>query len=284
MDWHSLVSPRGEASSEITVPCFGGAAAVAWIEDDIRMGSLSAFPLMASAEHHGWGLAWQTFPVALWRPEGDWGDFQWVVEEDEQVKAHPAIVRNTAYLNNALSTSTRPPIVGETYALQRGGNLLVLRIMPATDVHWDRVRDQWRIIDNHAEVEALPVLEGWSQLLMEYADRSISVHYLDLMEIRGPELTRNAHGGMDWRVSWSAEGEEAPETNELQKQMLVSLWGMSAEGKVEEAAVLVPLETVSVHRNPEQRAYLLEWKWPGIEWRVAIDPLSDEPLIEAPGP
>lgn len=282
LGWHNRVSGRGEEAAEIEIECFNGTKARAWLQDDVRIGSLSTFPVMPTAEHNGWGLAWQSFPVAMWRPEGDWGFLQWRVSEGGSLKAHPAIDWNSAYLNNALSSSISPPIVGNTYALQNRGNVLVLRIMPATDMNWEAASDQLRLLDSHAEIQALPRQGTWSQLLLEYPERTISLHHVDLMGMHEPRLQENAYKGHDWRVTWSNEEMQAPPANELGKHMLVSLWGISMEGEIAAKPVLAPLETIPMQRNPEQQAYVLKWNWPGVDWHVAIDPLDPQPLKELP--
>ncbi|NDV61729.1 hypothetical protein G0Q06_04635 [Puniceicoccales bacterium CK1056] len=278
LDWHNRVAPRKPQGTHIQIKCFNNNFAQAWLQDDIRVGSLSAFPLMPTAEHNGWGLAWQSFPVALWKPEGDWGFLQWLVEEDGSQRAHPAIEWGSAYLNNALSEAISPPIVGQTYTLQHQGNILVLRILPATDMNWEMAADQYRIINNHGEIEALSQKGNWSQLLLDYEGRQVSINHIDLMDLHGPALQENEFGGIDWRVTWPNKDLQAPPANELGKHMLIGIWGISIDGKITSAPELIPLETVPMQRNPEQQPYVLKWKWPGIDWHVEIDPLSPNPL------
>jgi hypothetical protein len=279
LNWHDRVKPGKVRNTNVRIDCFNGISANAWLQDDVRIGSLSKFPIMPTAEHNGWGLAWQSFPIALWRPEGDWGFLQWLVEEDDTLKAHPAISWNTAYLNNALSKSISPPIVGQTHALQHEGNVLVLRIMPATDMNWNSASDQYRIINNQGEIAVLSPQGPWSQLVWNIGKRKISIHHVDLMGIRGPELVENDCAGYDWRVTWSNKDMQAPPANELGKHMLIGIWGISADGDIVNAPELLPLETVPMQRNPEQKAYVLKWKWPGADWHVEIDPLSTTPLL-----
>jgi hypothetical protein len=278
LGWHDLANKRGEEADEIQIECFNGIQANAWLQDDVRIGSLSTFPVMPTAEHNGWGLAWQSFPVAMWKPEGDWAFLQWLVEEDDSFKAHPAVEWNTAYLNNALSSAISPPIVGRTYALQHNGNVLALRIMPATDMNWEAASDQVRIISNSAKTKAVDSKGGWSQLVLDYGKRQISFNHLGLMEGSRPQLRENEFDGHDWRVTWSNKDMQAPPANELGKHMLISLWGISIEGKITSSPELIPLDTVPMQRNLEQQAYVLKWKWPGVDWHVEIDPLEENPL------
>jgi len=278
LGWHDLASKRGKEVTEIQIECFNDIQANAWLQDDVRIGSLSTFPVMPTAEHNGWGLAWQSFPVALWKPEGDWAFLQWLVEEDGTMKAHPAVDWNSAYLNNALSSGISPPIVGRTYAIQHEGNVLVLRIMPATDMNWEAASDQFRIINNQAEVRQLPAQGPWSQMLLKYPERQISINYVDLMSLQGPALQDNDFDGIDWRVTWSSEDMQAPPANELGKHTLISLWGISMNGEITSAPEIIPMKTVPMQRNPEQEAYELKWKWPGVDWHVEIDPLNPNPL------
>lgn len=277
--WHDLVADAVAAADDFEISCFAGARATAWLQGDMRVGSLSRFPLMPSAEHHGWGLAWQSFPVAMWRPEGDWGFLQWMVKEADKMKAHPAVDWNSAYLNNAFSRTISPPIVGQTFALQDQGNLLVVRILPGTDMNWDAVSDQFRLIQNNAEVEVLPKRGPWSQALLKYEDRELSINHINLMKGSYPELKENSYGGFDWRVTWTNADMQAEPANELGKHLLISVWGISATGRIIEAPEILSLETIPMQRNPEQEAYVLKWKWPEITWHVSIDPMREEPLI-----
>ena len=74
----------------MVIPCADNARAVVHLTEDVRLGSLTRFPLMPTAEHSTWGLSWQCFPVALWSPSGVWGFFQWETVENGRRHSHPA--------------------------------------------------------------------------------------------------------------------------------------------------------------------------------------------------
>ena len=168
LGWHHLVPARQKCQQDVRVPCYGGAVAMGHNQSDVRLGSMSRYPVMPHADHPTWGLSWQSFPVAMWRPEGDWGFLQWESQEGEDVRAHPTHGGyHTAYLFNALTRTVSPPAVGRTYSIQHGGNLVALRIMPMIPASWKRLCDRFRLIAGHGEVSTPPVVDGWAQTGLE---------------------------------------------------------------------------------------------------------------------
>ena len=273
--WHELVPPRGKPQADTSFPCFGGTAAVGRSEADIRIGSVTRYPVMPVAEHDTWGLCWQSFPVCFWRPEGDWGFLQWEVAAGERVGAHPSAGSFfTSYGNAALAVGVNPPVVGRTCALQRGGNVLALRVLPAIVDGWDWATDRFRLIGGHAEVAEAPTEGAWRQLTLTYPERTVAVACLAL----GSEPPMVSGGGgeapLDWGVRYAVKL--------LQEQRrIVTLWGISLDGPIRQAPVLTPDDGgVLAPRDPEERAWRVKWQWPGTEWEVLVDPLAEEGLRE----
>jgi hypothetical protein len=270
--WHDLAPPRAPARRSVTVPCFGGAVAVAHNEPDIRLGSVSRYPVMPMAEHDTWGLCWQSFPVCFWRPGGDWGFLQWEVEAEGRTGAHPSAgTFFTSYGNAALALGVQPPIFGRTWAIQQEGNLLALRILPAIAAGWERACDRLRVVEPQAQVSESG--EGaWRQLVLTYPEREVSIQALPLageveMVLRQPE-----GGPLDWELAYAGPDLHA-------RRALVTLWGICLEGPVREAPVLEPDgEAPIVPRDAEERAWRVRWRWPGVEWDLRVDPVAIDPL------
>jgi hypothetical protein len=275
--WHDFAPPRTPQRKDVLVPAFGGATAAARVEPDIRLGSLSRFPLMPDAEAPKWGMSWQSFPVAYWRRTGEWGFLQWESRQKDRVRAHPAVDIIRAYHDNALTTTSAQVTVGRTYTIQRGGNLIALRVMPALPSEWDRLTDRLRLVDVQAEVIAPPSTSSHARLLLRYPEREMSMHCIPISA--GATVAFHETGEAGERViEWGPHFDRAT----LAKQrMVVVLWGISIDGRVETSPVVRPLiATDAKDRSPEERPLEVRWSWPNTDWHLKIDPRDAHPLQE----
>jgi hypothetical protein len=276
LGWHEMVGDPAESDAsskprDVVIPCFQGAQAVARIEDDIRLGSLSRFPLMPTAEHRTWGLAWQCFPVALWRPGGEWGYLQWETLENGVRRSHPASEKHLAYLRGALTDQVRPPVVGRTYTVQSGGSLVALRIMPSIVGTWQELADRFRLIGCTAKVKADRPEDTWFQIAMTYPERTVSVNCVTLCPVASPELVRRDEATTDWEVRFGSKA-----LGNLSGVVL--LWGITLNGVVASAPQLRPDAGPPTYRGAAEQAWALDWDWPNIHWRLRIDPTDSTPL------
>jgi len=274
--WMRLAPPTAEPRrGSIRVPCFGDSHADAWLAPDIRVGGMSRYPLMASADHPTWGLSWQSMPAAFWSPEGIWGFWQWETDENGIVRAHPAVDKGSAYLGNALTNQVRPPITGRTFSLMKNGNLLVLRVMPTIVGTWARVTDRLRLVDPTADLETRPPSAGWSQRLIRLERRTVAIQcaplrrqFAAMAPAPMPVERREPVRLLDWDLNL-----ERPAIEEA--LAMVTLWGVSVDGEVVAAPLFETCsQTPSQPRSGEQRAWSLTWQWPGVTWDVRIDPFD----------
>ena len=271
--WRQQVMQRVPQAADVMIDCFDGATAVARVESDIRIGSLSKFPIMQGVDHKTWGLSWQCFPVALWTTTGQWGFLQWEATEHGRSRAHPALEKHTAYLSNALTNSAEPPVVGRTFCLQKGTNLLAVRVMPRVPKSWQRLSDRFRLVDGHADTSEIEKEEAWTQLLLRYPGRTVSVNHVGLNHSVMACLVPNALGGSDLDVSW-----RAVELEEL--NWIGNLWGISIDGPVRRSP--------EIRLNPKRAgsaagdgvSWTIRWEWPGVCWFVNVTPFGDCPLME----
>ncbi len=271
--WPDLAPPRGEARRDTAIPCFGGAVAVGRQEADIRLGSMTRYPIMPGAEHDTWGLGWQSFPVCYWRPEGDWGFLQWEIQSGDRVGAHPSSGSFfTSYGNAALATDLNPPVIGRTWAVQRGGKVVVLRIMPAIQAGWEYLCDRFRLIEGHAQVTEQPGESGWRQLLLAYPERTVA---LACRPLGGePEVALHQAEGqpLDWEVRYPAELLQ-------ERRAVVTLWGISLEGPMTPPRIEPDPTAPVVPRDVEERAWAVTWRWGEEEWSLRVDPLAEEAVV-----
>ena len=274
LGWHDIVPSEAARRPSVTVPCVGGAKAIAHVEEEVRLGSLSRFPLMPTAEHPTWGLSWQCFPVALWRPQSAWGYFQWETLEEGIRRSHPAQEKYRAYLGNALTMGVRPPIVGWTYAIQHEGELVAMRVMPMIAASWDELLDRFRLVGQRDGVEVRQSDGCWSQLVLDCGPRTISVQSVSLSGGPAPELVRASEDIHDWQV-------RCPRNELTKRRALVTLWGISLSGPVIEAPTIEPdPEAPPMPRGHESLALRIRWQWPNRTWRLKIDLTEAEPLQE----
>lgn len=152
--WLEMAPEKKPSCEWVEVPCRDGATARAIIKPQIRVGAMSHYPIMEGVDHQTWGLSWQTFPAALWRPQGDWGFWRWATQAGDVKRAHPAFSKASAYLGNALSTKvTPPPIPRMTSMLTPEGKLTMERSLPVpAEAEWEEVCDSYVLLDSDAVV------------------------------------------------------------------------------------------------------------------------------------
>ena len=274
LGWHDRMPERKPAQTDPIVPCFGGAVAHAQVLADIRIGSTTRFPVMPSAEHPTWGLSWQCFPVAFSRGETDWGFLQWEAVENGVVRAHPANGGAMAHIPKSLTATTMPPVAGETFAIQRGGDVVVLRRVCVIPRAWESLTDRFRLVGQTADATAQHDA-GWWRLSLPYPERTVSVHRLDLSTTAPTEETSNDFDGTDWSTTY-----RSPDLHTL--RVATQLWAFSISGEVGKSprvTVLNDAEPIAA-RNAEETVREIRWVWPSTMWHLRIDPLADRPIVE----
>ncbi len=247
--WTSLFpscAPASTTGRAINVPLAGGAHALGWVAPTLRTGVLSAWPILPGAEHQGWGLSWQTFPAAFWRPGGDWGFLRFTVRTGDDLRAHPALEKARAYLSNALGPGEPPP-VGHTVGAQHGADWIALRSLPACDA-WDEVSDGVWLYD----LAAAPVVErttpGWSTLLLPHPDGALRLHHLALCPGASPKLIQHASGAWSWTV-----------TGVARERPFVHLWALES----------APVKTCGAPRVDTAADGGIRIHWPNTPWDCA---------------
>ena len=189
--WLEMAPPKLTMSEWLEIPCRDNAVARAVVKPNIRIGAMSHYPIMAGVDHQTWGLSWQTFPAALWRPAGDWAFWRWTTQEGEIVRSHPATAKWVAYLGNALSTKIDPPPVPRMKStLTPEGRLSMERTLTipiAAD--WDEVRDVFHLLGSDAKITSED-----SVLVLTWSDCSVRVKYFgDAIPVWNP-----TEGGGNW--------------------------------------------------------------------------------------
>ena len=273
LGWHKLAKQREDVSGTRSrrIRCVGGSSATAFVDDDVRMGSLSRFPLMDSAEHLTWGLAWQCFPVSVWQRGGMWGYLQWEVLEDGRRRCHPAMAKFDDGVR-AMTRAVNPPIFGRTYGLQEGGDLVALRVMPAIAAVWEELIDRFRLVGGHSRIVSQSCEEDWSQLVLHCGGREIAVQCLRLSGGAGPEQVRCGDQVVDWSVCYR-------ERELVDRRGSVNLWGISLSGAVAESPVVRPDRGARpMPRGLDAQAVLIDWDWPGRSWKLRVDLTQYKPL------
>ncbi len=276
--WHDVMPPRKKTQRDIRIPCFAGSMATARVEKDIRLGVMSRFPLMPTAEHAAWGLSWQCFPVAISRGKTDWGFLQWETQEGGRLHAHPANGGPNAHIPKALSDMMSPPVFGQTFALQRGPDALILRVMREIPQSWESITDRFRLLSMTADVEELN-MAGWHQILLNYPERVVSVSFIPLSECEESSLVRTSANGLDWNHSLTGD---SPLLHN--QRMILHLWAVSLDGKIDSPPNITVLKHHNEPRSKEERIRVIDWKWKNTRWHVTIDPLSDNIMQEIPEP
>ncbi len=211
--WEIIAPPVCPVKPWMEIPCYGGSVARALVRPNIRIGAMSHYPIMDGVDHLSWGLSWQTFPAALWRPKGDWGFWRWTARSGDYVRAHPAIRKSDAYSGNGLTPHVKPPPIPRMNStLSPEGKLTMERILPVPDAaQWDEVSDAFCLLDSDAQITA-----AGDRLTLRWPDTTIVVTWLGEGE---PEWKPEAHGG-NWEVRYDRAALEEQES-------LTHRWGLA---------------------------------------------------------
>lgn len=265
-NWPDIVGSPAPHSDELEVRCFGNVMARAHFESDVRLGSMERFPLMPSSETRASGLSWHSYPVLFRRTEGDRGYFQWETLEGDTVVRHPDASPG------ALTSAVDPPIFGRTFAIQKGSDVIVLRILPAISRTWEYAIDRFRVRECHAEpVEADN--DSYWRLQLPYRERTIEVSRFEFPGTPPPRLSKDESGDVLWDLQYDRESLNG-------RRLVIHLWAVTlARGSAWPAAI-VPCLDSDIPRAPEQTAYDFRWKSAARNWHLLIDPLKNRPLIE----
>lgn len=261
LGWHEMAPPVVKAKKKIKVSCFNDTEASAFIEDDFRIGAMSRYPIMECTAY----LPWQVFPVAFMHNDGDWGFLQWLSEEDGATYANPSHTRNYG-INRGLSTKVRPPIEGNTFSMQKGGNLLVLRRMPGISMAWTKLVDRLRVVSPTAQFTEGNSDDRFSTLLFKWPDgRMLSVARVTLSDVPNHMQPRFDGKVLDWDIEYTG----FPDMNDT-----VTLWAFSLDAEISEAPIIRKNKMKCRPVGPENNIFDLEWKAGTHFWNVKIDPVS----------
>jgi|LSQX01.3.fsa_nt_gb hypothetical protein len=301
LNWHQFVPQKKAPIKEVKIYCFDNTVTKAYIEKDIRIGSVSRFPIMPSMDRLVAGLSWQSMPVAISRPDKTWMFLQWETEEFNKVRRHPADDVKNAYLNYGLSEVINPPLTGKTYCIQKGESLIVLRIMPQISQHWEYLTDRLRIVGEPGEIFESQKNEMCYELFMEWGKRFLSINCLILPAydkkyeslsitkacgtfcetnskkdkdsyIVAPTLQKR-NKSLDWDILYQKAY--------LQKKRLIaSVWAFSLNKIIEAPKLKLVCSDPLIPRMFEENVWEIEWELSGKKWKFTVDPLSREPLKE----
>lgn len=258
LGWESHVPPLTHYCDEITTPCFGGAVAKTYRRDRETLGTLSQFPFTHAGD---WRLLCNAYPVVFQkfredlprdaRPIADSSHLQWQLRIREQgMWAYRADLPGQSLLQ-ALGQFP------ETWAIQRGGEALVLRLY------------------RHYPGFPLEVTDLWST----DETRSFGPNVPHQTESYHQAITRIREAQPGVRVWPLAEVIEHEPQRVKSYCPVVNLWAISLDGQIENVPIVAPARvTPSVPRQRGEEAWDIDWKLPGGLWKVRVDPLAKEPL------
>ena len=261
LGWHEIAPPLMEPEKEIKIACFNGTSADAFIEDDFRIGAMSRYPIMECTGY----LPWQVFPAAFLHDNGDWGFLQWASREDGRNYANPSGTKNYD-INRGLSTKVRPPICGNTFSVLEGGNLLVLRRMPAISMSWTKLADRLRVVSPTAQFTEKIFNDRFSTLLFRWPNgRTLSAARLTLSDVPAHMQPRFDGKVLDWDIEYT----NFPNMNET-----VTLWAFSVNSEINEAPVIRKEKMKRHPVDPENAVFDLKWETGTHTWDMKIDPVA----------
>ncbi len=269
---------------EFTTQCFNDITAHSYVNQNVRMGSLSEFPIMPTMEGLNAGLSWQCFPIATWVQSHLWSYMQWATVENGTKRSHPAREKRTAYLHNSLTDTVIPPLVGRTYCLQHGPELLCLRYMPRLSLRWQSLVDQVRLIHDPSVRMHQNNFEHWCSLEVSADDRRLYYAHTAPPQWRSPTPVLKPAKAIaeskthEMTVPWAVEYLADPA---ISMPIAASIWAVSLDKAIESQPVFQTLPTtVQAPPNVDTPAFTLEWRMARHHWNVVVDLNSPMPLRE----
>jgi len=273
--WHDLAPPRKPVQRDVRLPCLDGVVATARVEPDVRLGSLSRYPLRPDHDQRTWGMAWQAFPVSMWHRSGEWGFLQFQSRRGDRVRAQPALEIISAYHDPSIASESAPLVTGQTFTIQRGGDVVALRVIPVVAREWDRLADRLRLVNAQCDITTTPADGGRFGIVLRHPERQVGVACAPLSAgavVARHDSTASSGRTIDWGPTFDRGAMD-------KLKMIVVLWGISLDGPVDAAPVIQPLAS-SDDRAPEERGVEVRWTWRNTDWRLKIDPRSQQPLVQ----
>lgn len=160
-----------------TIPCYGESRAESWVTPRWRYGTMTNYPLFEDTNvASGWGLHWQSMPVAFWHCAGDWGYLQWVTEENGVRHALPGFTKKHTQRNNLcrLSDTDETATCGLTRGARVDDALVVYRELPGIAEAWPWAADRFRLVYPTADARTDEV-DSWHRLILDYGEEVLTV-------------------------------------------------------------------------------------------------------------
>ncbi|WPJ96109.1 hypothetical protein SH580_00150 [Coraliomargarita algicola] len=258
LGWRELVNVQSKRRDYFEIPCYDGAVAHSWVTDDARLGTMSRYPIMANTDQMGWGLSWQTMPLAFATSGDGWGFARWTSREGDKVRSHPAGSHRGGYLDTVLSSAVNYPIVGETYGLQQGPDALVARMMPAVATAWNELSDEIVFTGSDFSVIEENLDGDVPRLIVKAGEDILTVQYLALSHRAQPQVYQEGKQ-FSWRVSWDQEDLKA-------RPYVAGAWILSWGREV---APVPSAKQIKVRGIPSGVAWQMDWPLP--DGRKAVE-------------
>lgn len=251
LGWRDLVDIQSKRQETFEIPCYDGAVAHSWVTADARLGTMSRYPIMPNTDQMGWGLSWQTMPLAFATSGDGWGFARWTSREGDKVRSHPAGSHRGGYLDTVLSSAVNYPIVGETYALQQGPDALVARIMPAVASAWNELSDEIVFTGSDFSILKEDASGDAPRLIVKAGDDVLSVMYLALSHSAQPKVYKEGKQ-FSWRVSWDQDDLKA-------RPYVAGVWIFSWGRELDSVS---PAKEIKVRGIPNGIAWQINWSLP----------------------
>lgn len=167
---------------DVTVDSYRPSQALAWIDENWRLGVFSHYPLTVDVNEITHGLLWQSMPMAFWHARGDWAYLQWQTEENGRMLRAPHNTRGAkrGKYSRVLSNESAEAKLGHTYGIRHGHEFLVYRRLPAVAPSWTSAGDRFRIINPTHDQIRQENRDGWITWNIPMGEETLTVAFKSL--------------------------------------------------------------------------------------------------------
>lgn len=223
--------PQPDEKAFHTERIFGNSYAATYKGSNIRLGTISRFPVMPGCyQNTGWGLGWQSAPVSVLALKHEMSFLRFAAMCEGKLYTHPAYDKRSAYLHTHLFSDENIPEIN-TFCNQANHTAVIVRTLSHIANKASYLTDEWYF--QHFDGE---LLEYHDWIVFDYGDCVFAVKPLNgVVEVirsgANIRLAQIFYDGTErllvcrqWITAWAAVVLDNPKNWETQLDEIKTLY------------------------------------------------------------